>query len=505
MITDSKFQERRFHNKLVNASEAELEDRSLIPPKLDFSEELKQLYTSDSNYHARLTRGFWYFSKLTQAVQTQLEKPSGSSSYFRFGEIYPQNIIVIQPHSYSNPEKLEITRVAYTDEKKYHNELRNGEIIKKMPLQNIRGNPYVPSWFPSMRRDIELKKIAPISTDSSIRYKCNYSFFDIYRAIINKGDWIVIKQINRNRSYLFEIVEVDSKQIIEIKEIPINSSQTRELRFDYNNGEEFNRCIYYQKLDSCRYYLHMLGIYLYNIFFLGLSEENYPEVSNQVFNEIQNIQYFANLDDKKTEITFSSIENSKEESLTKQLQQIQKNLALIYCKLTFADAEKSYYRCAPNNDSKRIKSVLNDLDELIVPKIISVLKLSGRAELTSYMSNEDLKNCSKVLDFSPEERKKVFLPFHKLVFDSVRVNGSSCGGNKKEIEEQKLRIENQRQELNSKTQIIENQQQRWQKTIVIAPIVALLCGLLVGFFIWGNNENSTNDPASSIENNSPRL
>ena len=520
----TRYQSQRYENLLVNPASWDPAD---YPPEkpTKFIEYFEELHTCPTDrYHVRLARGIWYFFELIQVVKEHLKKNSIKSCY-HFAEIYPKNIRLLKKEPFNEPEKLATKVTVYINTTTYHNDLRNDLVFTKILSRNNQGNPYVPSWFSSMRREITLEKLEELSNSTKEQkiYRYKYSFFDKYKAIVYENDWIVIKQINRSQNFLFQVINVNhQEQIIDLKYISPTSNNTEQSNFDFNNSQEFNRYIYYKNINPCIYYLHMLGIYLYNIFFLGVIEENCSEISYQVFNEIENNQYFANLDDGEVKLSFSPLEDSNGDSQSNKLQQIQKFLAHTYFKLTFANAEDSYYS-SYDDDIERIESVRSDAYKL-AEMIAEILGLENRVALESYMSDKKLQKYSQQLSFSRES----FFPFHKLIFDSVTINGRFCGGNQQKIDNLQQTIENQNQienqlKIENKQQIdeqqnkiknlqqtinnqlkIEKQLKTSRNRIIIASVIAVLCALPIGFFM-GSNYNGTENQGTENQTTKSHL
>ena len=451
------------------------------PPKepKKFIDYLEELFTySTTQYHIRLAKGFWYFFNLTKLVEEHLKKPSN----FYFAEIHPKKIIFRKIGAYQEPTELDTDFVIYNEQVNYHNDLRNDLVFTKIMMHNYQGNPYIPSSFSSMRREIILNRFKELDdfTEQG-RYKYKYSFFDKHESVVHKNDWIIIKQINQSRNFLFQVDSVDSKKkIVELKYIPIASNNIEEFTFDYNNRNLLNRCIYYKNIDPCIYYFHMLGIYLYNIFFLGVNEKNNFELVQRVFDKINIEQYFTILNEEEVEISFSSLQdiqvkNSQLPTQAVKLQQIQKLLAHMYLKLTFVNGKDSYYS-SYDNDIDRILSVKKDVS-VLEEKIADILGITLSGKLESYMSDEDFKQYSDKLAFLNEEKENFFIPFHELVFDCVAINDVFYGDKQPEIWKQKITI---------------------IRAVAVSSVVvffAFLIGLLVGS---SNNSIKNSDTQSHL-------
>ena len=411
--------------------------QGIVPPYASEREEkfidalqtLKDL--SIDEYDRRLQQGVWYFSQLTKLVKTHLENPSS----FYFAEIHPQNIIIRKPNSSDRSRTLDTNFVVYRSQQSYQNDLRSDLVFTKIMMRNYQGNPYVPKLFSNMHREITLEKLeGEYSIDRRNNYQFKYYFSDKYGNKINKNDWIVIKPIKQSHNKLFQIIEVNTKnQLIALKSIPnpdiLETSLEPLFTSRANINNELKRCIYYKNINPCLYYLHMLGIYLYNLFFLGIDNNDY-ELMQNVFNRIQNAQYFATLDRGSIELKFSPPDREKNnnnqgifskifrgnDNNLDRLPEILRFLVYIYLKLSFAESENSYYSVA-NNDDDRIYSVLEDIDTL-KKKIADLLEIP--AAKLDYLSTKS--NSEKSLKIMREEGSDIatnFPSFHNLVFSQI--------------------------------------------------------------------------------------
>ena len=444
------------------------------PPKepkkfIDYLEELFNYSTTQ--YHIRLAKGFWYFFNLTKLVEEHLKKPSD----FYFAEIHPKKVIFRKIGVYQEPIELDTDFVIYNEKINYHHDLRNDLVFTKIMMHNYQGNPYIPSSFSSMRREIILDRFEEL--DNWIeqgRYKYKYSFFDKHESVVHKNDWIIIKQINQSRNFLFQVDSVNPKEkIVELKYIPLTSNNTAELDFDYNSNNLLNKCIYYKNIDPCIYYFHMLGIYLYNIFFLGVNEKNNFELVQRVFDKINIEQYFTILNEEEVKISFSPLQDTKVKNsqfLTQsvKLEQIQKLLAHMYLKLTFVKAKDSYYS-SYDNDIDRILAVKKDVS-VLEEKIAELLGITLSGKLESYMSDKDLEQYSDRLAFLNGEKENFFIPFHKLVFDFVAINGVFYSEKQPKIWKQKIPI---------------------MRAIAVS-CVAIFCAFLIGLSVGSKDNNIKN-------------
>ncbi len=411
--------------------------KGIIPPyppekEEKFSDSLQALKKLPvEKYNQRLQQGIWYFYELTKLVKAHL----ANSSDFYFAEIHPQNIVIRKPNSSNQAKTLDTNFVVYRNKEAYQNDLRSDLVFTKIMMRNYQGNPYVPKPFSNMHREITLEKIKDeTSADNYNQYKFRYYFSDNYENQVNINDWIIIKPINQSHNWLFEVVKVEPKNQIIILEFipnPEISQPNLELLFTSrtNINHELKRCIYYKNINPCLYYLHMLGIYLYNIFFLGIKNNDHELVQN-VFNKIQNEQYFINLNEGAVELTFALpelqdhntspgflsrfLKDKEQPTETDKLKPILQFLVKIYLKLSFDDSKNSYYSC-DNNKIDVIDAVLDDISEL-KRKIADLLEIKV-AKLECLSIKNKTNNSNSIID--NRDIINSFPSFHNLVFSQI--------------------------------------------------------------------------------------
>ncbi|MDJ0726495.1 MAG: hypothetical protein QNJ38_15400 [Prochloraceae cyanobacterium] len=437
-----KFTYSNINNQLMIGR---LQDNNIDNEENNFSIDLDKLFNySEDKYHIRLIRGYWFFLKLSLLVEEHINISDKTNVDFHFVEIDPKKIIYKRT---STDKLLDTNSVLYNNKENYYNDLKNGNIYQKIMLRNPLGYPYVPSLFSNMRREIKLKRIEidnpTINSENSENstehfYQYKYSFFDTYENIINENDWIIIKEgrteQNPHNIFLFKVTHVNQKdKIIELKYI-----EDQNQIFDYHsNNLLLEKCTYYKNINPCIYYFHMLGIYLYNIFFMGLGKKNNSELVHKVFDRINIEQYLTKINEEEVIIDFLPLQDSNVKnnninhpnSFKKSIkfEQLQGFLSQIYLKLTFNNAKDSYYS-SRDNDSERILLLKEDLRKLEV-KINDILDIETPGKLKSYMSDENLQKYSEKLTYTT----KSFLSFDDLILDSVRINGFSCNKNNQKI------------------------------------------------------------------------
>ncbi len=429
------FDFKRTENALLNRK---LESSQTSEEK-DFLEQLKVLHTlSGEQFALRLAQGFWYIRHLAKLIESHLE----NNSDFYFAELTPKNIVIKNSNKSSKPESLDTKYVVYKNVKSYESDVRNDLLFTKIAIRNYQENPYVPAFFSGMRRDIILEKFERDINRNLYRYK--YHFSDRYESKVYLNDWIVIKLINQPQNFLFKVVRIDERRIIDLSPVLPDfetGNDEWDLNFDANlDSNPLTRCVYYRSIDPCIYYLHMLGIYMYDIFFLGWEGNDY-ELIQKIYDRVSTDLYFISLknfkgrlnirqfeeqsDPKKQSSLLNLIRGERENQSSQQVESLKKILTLLaqmYLKLTFSSSVNSYY-LSFNKDSHRIGAVLGDLDRL-KDKIAEFLKIQG-AQLESLISENNLEISSELSTLLNSEEVRKFAPFHKLISSQYEIESRS--------------------------------------------------------------------------------
>lgn len=427
---------KQTQNSLYNRS---IESTSTSIEK-DFITQLKVLRAlSIERIQIRLEQGFWYLNRLTKLIKTHME----NSSDFYFAEIIPSNIFIKNSKNSLKPESLETRFVVYKNQRAYENDLRNDIVHTKIRIRNHQQNPYIPSYFSSMRREIIL---TPDKNKKLDKYQFKFNFSDKHENRLYVDDWIIVKPQNRIENLLFRIVNIDLQQkIIKLQFIPKESNDNNEepsLGFTLNHYEPNEnisiKCIYYRNINPCIYYLHMLGTYIYDLFFMELGNNNY-ELIQRIYNKINTDLYFLALNQEKTKLKIKSVElekdsqkiswiprfrrnNSDNESFQqfKSFQKILDLLAQMYLKLTFPESEQSYY-ASYNNDIFRIGAVLEDIDRL--RGMIADLLDTQAAQLESLRSISEQDSRGQLLNLVDDPNFENIFSFHKSVESQCEIEG----------------------------------------------------------------------------------
>jgi hypothetical protein len=315
------------------------------------------------------------------------------------------------------------------------------------------GNPFVPNYLAFIRRKIRLIK-------DKNRNNVTYQFLDgsLYGYIIGKDDWIILKLKNSN--LLFQVEEVDknsntikSKLISENKEdqdireytsideelvnnLSVQSEEVDQisnimkskLASENKEGEDIQDYIssevgeeegvYYKYTDPCVYYFNMIGMYIYQMFFVGTDNhtESKPDIADIVNIEVKKIKIRnlnseikitigENSEQKKLSIPFFLKKESDSDNFEKTLEKI----VSIYLKLTFHESIDSYYRKA-NEPKARIDLLFEDIDEL--DKIIR--KAAGGINTRNYPDKESIP-------ILKPELENILKPFNEMTLDMIKV------------------------------------------------------------------------------------
>ena len=429
-----KQSQNKLYNRWIKSTSTSVEK--------EFIEQLKMFRSlAKDKFQIRLEQGFWYLNCLSKLIKTHLENDSD----FYFAEIIPSNILIKNSKNSLRPESLDTKFVVYKNQQAYENDLRNDIVHTKIRTRNHQQNPYIPSYFSSMRREIIL---IPCNNQEENKYYFKYEFSDKHENKLYINDWIVIKPQNRIEHLLFKIVNIEPHSgIIELDFIPKESNDNSDIQSQssFPNYYEPNdtisiKGIYYKNIDPCIYYLHMLGIYIYDLFFIGLENNNY-ELIQRTYNKINTDLYFIALNQVQAKLRIKLIEpeeetqetfwtsifrrdNSNHENLQefKDFKQMLYLLAQVYLKLTFSESEQSYYRSF-NNDVLRIGAVLGELDRLR-GMIADILGIQA-AQLESLRPTNEIDSCEKLLNVFEHIDSENMFSFHRLIKSQYEIEGNN--------------------------------------------------------------------------------
>ncbi len=418
----------RFAFKKVNNLIYNRQLVSSVPPEekdLDFSEQIELLQNlPEERFLFRLVRGFWYVNQIAKLIREYLIRMESDASTFEGGfflaELQPKNIIIENSINNNQPDKLRTKFIVYQNKQSYLDDLRDDRVFTKITIHNYKANPFVPFYFTTLHRNISLRKEGDL-------YK--YSFADRYENKIYPNDWIVVRAVDRNQNSLFKIVNIDwQNHLIEIE--PITRSQNIEIRDD-----SFDRYVYYKNIVPCLYYFDMLGIYLYNVFFIGLGSNDF-ELIQKIHEKISCDFYFGQLQNNYTRESFSLeiddrfsqngknrslissiFGNSKKElDILEQIESLLEFIAVMYFKLTFSDSKQSYYN-SHDSDNLRINNVLDDIN-ILKEKIADLMGMSG-SQIEQFVAEEQLTQILDLSDREQEQRFEKITNFYQLLCSKI--------------------------------------------------------------------------------------
>jgi|LakMenEpi03Aug12_release.lakeMendotaPanAssembly.Ray.scaffolds.fasta_scaffold04249_3 serine/threonine protein kinase len=424
---DGKYKLERIHNDIVRRNW----NSAKYSPNVGFLDAIKNLQNLErSKLWQRFAQGYWFLEKTSRLVDDLLK----STNNFSFSELLPANFAISEKTSrgYRHPDDLNVKFKLYKSQESYERDLKSDFLYTKI-TRDI-GNPFVPNYLSFMRRKINLR----IYNDRDLKYQ----FLDSspYGDFIEKDDWIIVKSKNSdNLLFQVENVEPNSNTILTLKlGSNVNSADDMKKHISGSNED----CIYYQCIDPCLYYFNMIGIYIYQIFFVGIDKntQSKPYVTDFIKNEINKIKIKE--PDSKIEIIISKILDKKDEKKSPNIlwiwgqttdnQNVDKDvenfsiilrkIVSIYLKLTFHESKDSYY--ANGNDSQsRIDLLFNDVEEIkkAITEAINEIKKRSKVE-DNFINLRNYPESS--FPFPPFEDKLQSLlcnPFNDLSLNMIEV------------------------------------------------------------------------------------
>ena len=334
---DKKYHAIFFGNHLIQKSHPGIDPLSQSHLLIDKIKELQSL--DITSLFLRLAQGFWYFKELVALVRITLRDKNNSTF---FCELLPTNIIV-------GDSGLDFLFITYKNENDYKEDLADDLVYAKI-TRDIT-NLYVPNYLTFFRRKIEL---TPISIKEN-RFKYIFLESALLGNEIEVGDWIIIDKNRYKITYI-----KDNELSLAFDQNQQKKSSKNENLFipsTEENSEKPGQHIFYKNIDPCYYYLHLLGIYLYNIFFVG-----YRHATNDkplLITIAQSARFLSNLPEPvKIEDYQNGLINRED-----QLEDLYRFITQMYLKLIFTSHKKSYFN-TKSDDESRILALTSDVRKL---------------------------------------------------------------------------------------------------------------------------------------------
>ncbi|MEI2582864.1 protein kinase domain-containing protein [Scytonema sp. PRP1] len=378
---------------------------------IGFLETIKELQNMQADkLWERFGKGFWYFEQISKLVEELLNFQDESSN-FSFSELLPTNFAISKRNNL--PNALNLKFKLYKTKTFYERDLRSDFVYTKV-TRDI-GNPFVPNYLTFMRRKILLIK-------NGSNEKITYKFLDSspYGDVIGEDDWIILKSKNSN-NLLLKVVRISNNNTIDNVHLVSSDKSTTEpinIKDHISNSEE---CIYYKYIDPCVYYLNMIGIYIYQIFFVNLDKntQSKPYITDLINSDInrlkiknQNVEIKIKIKEKPVvEESFKKFflkQRSDQDQKIFNFQEVIRIIVSIYLKLTFTESEDSYYKKG-DHDTSRMDLLFKDIKKL--------------REAIDKATNIDIR---KYPDFTfptfKDEFKSILKPFNEMTLDLIEVN-----------------------------------------------------------------------------------
>ena len=294
-----------------------------------FADKLEALQ-NQKNLNFRPIQGVYFFKELVELLRNKFQGSLTEENRFFFFELLPENLIYIGGDRVVGGSRFEVSNHLFKDQDAFLYDLRADEVNKRF-IQDIL-NPFVPARITFMRRRINLTNDNE-GSDSFI-----YSFLDSSQLDekVKSGDWII------KNDEIYRVIETIGGKKIKI---------TRDLLENVVEDDSINikggEAILYYDLDRRKYYLEMLGLYIYNLFF---AENEHIGASRSKFNPVdlfpENRRKIKTLS-KPPEKGILGGKISDED----WYDWIYHTVAIIIAKLFYHGLENSYYQSAFDQNS----------------------------------------------------------------------------------------------------------------------------------------------------------
>lgn len=354
----------------------------------------------------QFANGIWYFRKLVDLLIETLENKE--TRFFQ--EILPKNVII-------ENDRLNFLFTAYQSEEHYKNDLRKDLVYAK--INRDITNPFVPNYITFIRRKIQLQPVqfsdmkSSESGDMDIPEPNTFKYRFLDSALLGDsieiGDWVIVK------FKLCKIISISPEQQTVTLEYDLPSLQRETIIPGSDEQQSLaTEHIFYKNLDPCKYYLQMLGIYLYHIFFVGLRDISQDKpLLITIAQSIRYLNIWQNDDVVKINEQDANLASKKDPDI----EDIYRFIRYMFMKLTFPEHANSYYMMK-GTDKKRIVNVANDVGELqrLMANFLKVLPAELNRLKTSFTADE-----LQAIKHKLNEVNMTNIDFEKLVSESISI------------------------------------------------------------------------------------
>lgn len=235
-----------------------------ITPTLSRDKRLDKTISELQQQHfiKRIPHAYTYLFQLYKRIEDSVTGDNKNKAFF----------IQLLPESVSNEERRLAYEnvIQYANEQDYHADLLANGVSKIS--RNIM-NPFVPDYLKFMQRRV---KITPFEKDS-VYYRVSFQDTAWTGDMIKVGDWIRIEketsiQLFRVASIKDDIVALEQELLNDGRKEKQNKDGEKTIGSSNLTIEETLDGLFIQSLDPAKYYSHLLGIYLYQMFFVGIRE-----------------------------------------------------------------------------------------------------------------------------------------------------------------------------------------------------------------------------------------
>ncbi|KPA13229.1 Serine/threonine protein kinase-related domain protein [Candidatus Magnetomorum sp. HK-1] len=409
-----------YNNMLINKADWDEDNFSLIKTangniEGDFLSQINKLQNLNrkNEIAKRLVQGIWYIDRLENLVRKTLNI---NSNVF-ISEMLPDNMKITS-------EKTEFDYIPYKTKDEYLKDLIEDGFYTKI-IQNFT-NPFVPDSFSFLRKKIALE---PLSEKNTFKY--NFLGSSPSADDISPGDIII------NDSTLWCVADginyEDHVISIEVMKDMNKSSENKTFNIDKNESYY----IFYKRINPCKYYLKMLGCYLYHIFFVGIGENTIdkPLITNfaTIPIHLDHDREDKNIIDPYSVINHKALANDD----TIDLKKIYEYITYMYLKLTFCENKNSYYQLK-DKDNDRIYAVSDDVLKL-KGFISNFLQMTSQTRLIDFIKDFDKEETQKIdVIMNQYDTIDDIINFKEMFLSLMKI---STPKSKKQIQEEKADVE----------------------------------------------------------------